>query len=256
MSKLARSWLGTLNHPEAQDIREWLEKFYTDSKAVYLNGQLERGENGTPHIQFYLNLKTGQRLSYLTKIEKKAHFTPVVVENGADRYCLKEETRIEGPWEFGIKPVRRNVKHDWEEVKTSAIAGKFEQIPAEILIKHFPNLMKVQAHFSKPEEFEECRGIWIWGPPGCGKTTFAMTEYVDADDIYMKAQNKWWDGYRGQSTVILDDMDSDCLAHYLKRWADKWPGYGETKGAQVALNYKRFIVTSNFSIATIFKDKP
>jgi len=30
---------------------------------------------------------------------------------------MKEETRIDGPWEFGVKPVQRNNKTDWEEVK-------------------------------------------------------------------------------------------------------------------------------------------
>jgi hypothetical protein len=53
--------------------------------------------------------------------------------------------------------------------------------------------------------------------------------------------------------VILDDLDSDCLAHYLKIWADKWGATGEIKGGTVALNYDTFIVTSNFSIETLHK---
>jgi len=28
---------------------------------------------------------------------------------------MKEDTRVEGPWEFGNKPVRRNAKVDWDE---------------------------------------------------------------------------------------------------------------------------------------------
>ncbi len=37
------------------------------------------------------------------------HWTPVTRDNGASDYCLKEKTRKEGPWEFGLKPARRNV---------------------------------------------------------------------------------------------------------------------------------------------------
>lgn len=34
------------------------------------------------------------------------------VNNGADDYCNKEETRLEGPWSFGVKPARLNKKGD------------------------------------------------------------------------------------------------------------------------------------------------
>jgi hypothetical protein len=26
-------------------------------------------------------------------------------------------------------------------------------------------------------------------------------------DHYMKAQNKWWDGYKGEATIVMDDLD-------------------------------------------------
>jgi len=37
----------------------------------------------------------------LSKIWKAANHTPVKKDNGAKDYCCKEETRVEGPWEFG-----------------------------------------------------------------------------------------------------------------------------------------------------------
>lgn len=86
----------------------------------------------------------------------------------------------------------------------------------------------------------------MWGEPGTGKTTFARTEYPGS--LYIKPQSKWWDGYSGQKTVVLDDLDSDCLGHYLKIWGDKWAATGEVKGGTVPLKYDRFIVTSNYSI--------
>lgn len=36
---------------------------------------------------------------------------------------MKEDTRVEGPYEYGVKPVNRNNKKDWEHVKKCAIAG-------------------------------------------------------------------------------------------------------------------------------------
>jgi hypothetical protein len=104
----------------------------------------------------------------------------------------------------------------------------------------------------QPVQTEDVRGVWYWGPPGVGKSHRARTEYPDA---YIKAQNKWWDGYTGEKAVILDDLDTDCLGHYLKIWADKWKCSGEIKGGTVALQHEVFIVTSNYDVDQLFKEE-
>ncbi len=134
----ARNWIGTYNNPEPELIIDYLQKWNTVAKAVYVVGQLERGAEGTPHIQFFMNFKNETRLAALKKHCGKAHFEPVKKNNGADKYCMKEETRVDGPWEFGVKPVQRNSKTDWEEVKTKAQEGKLDQIPADIYVKLYP----------------------------------------------------------------------------------------------------------------------
>ena len=56
--------------------------------------------------------------------------------------------------------------------------------------------------------------------------------------------------------MLLDDMDSNCLGHYLKIWADKYACTGEIKGGTVNLTHRVFIVTSNKSIAQLWPDDP
>lgn len=68
------------------------------------------------------------------------HAEKVVRNNGADKYCMKEDTRLDGPWEFGVKPVERNNKTDWERVFEDAKKGDLDSIPADIKVKHFGNL--------------------------------------------------------------------------------------------------------------------
>lgn len=46
----------------------------------------------------------------LKKYCSKSHFEMVKKDNGVQAYCMKEDTRLEGPWEFGVKPVKRNSK--------------------------------------------------------------------------------------------------------------------------------------------------
>nr|WDW25924.1 MAG: replication-associated protein [Canine stool-associated circular genome virus] len=103
----------------------------------------------------------------------------------------------------------------------------------------------------KPAEKLKCRGIWIDGRPGCGKSTWAKEFGKARGGWYEKAQNKWWDGYEGEKVVVMNDVDNDALLHYMKIWADTFPCKGEVKGHTVWLKHDWFIVTSNFTIEEI-----
>ena len=72
--------------------------------------------------------------------------------------------------------------------------------------------------------------------------------------MYIKAQNKWFDGYAGERVILLDDLDTNILGHYLKIWSDKYSCQGEVKGGTVKLRHHVFVVTSNYSIKELFKD--
>lgn len=86
---IARNYLFTLNNPK-EFSEEYLRSFYEKSKARYLCGQLEKGEEGTPHLQFFANYAKPIRCSAIKKIDKRLHIQVVKINNGADDYCLKE----------------------------------------------------------------------------------------------------------------------------------------------------------------------
>lgn len=84
---------------------------------------------------------------------------------------------------------------------------------------------------------------WVYGSPGIGKTYSIRNLFPNC---YVKSQNKWWDGYSGESVVLLDDFDCKILGHYLKIWADKYSFNAEIKGGSVLPVYNNFFVTSNY----------
>jgi len=90
---------------------------------------------------------------------------------------------------------------------------------------------------------EDVCGLWYWGASGVGQYHKAGTDFLE---LYIKAQNKWFDGYAGEKTILMDDFDCKELGHYLKIWADKWACNGEIKGGTVALQHERFIITCNY----------
>lgn len=245
----ARNWLCTLNNPG--DLS--LAQIHELTKATYTVGQLEKGENGTVHLQFYQNFKTKCRLSHYKKVLPQAHCEPVVVDNGVAKYCVKEETRVEGPWEYGTKPIQRNSKTDWEEVFTNAKRGRLEDIPADVRVRCYSQLKKIEKDHLQVKDATHLRGVWIYGASGYGKSRIARRDYPDA---YPKLCNKWWDGYQGQKNVIMDDIGPEhkVLSQQLKIWADRYGCILETKGGALTSEYENFVVTSQYSIEEIFVD--
>ena len=117
-----------------------------------------------------------------------AHCEPVQVDNGAAKYCMKEDTRVQGPWEYGTKPIQRNSKTDWEEVYTNAKRGRLEDIPADIRVRCYSQLKRIEKDHLVVKDSNHLRGVWIYGPSGVGKSRSARRDYPDA---YPKLCNKW-----------------------------------------------------------------
>lgn len=131
-----------------------------------------------------MNFKEPVRCSAIKKIDNKLHIEVVKINNGAHTYCMKEDTRLEGPFEHGKKPVQRNNKTDWEEVKEKAIKGDLDSIPADIFIKHYKVLKEIKKDYMQVLPRTEARqSFWYWGAAGTGKSSTALREHPGA---YMK----------------------------------------------------------------------
>ena len=88
----------------------------------------------------------------------------------------------------------------------------------------------------------------MYGASGVGKSRYAR-HLAGELPFYRKMCNKWWDGYRGESIVVMDDIGKEhsVLGHHLKLWADRYGFIGETKNGAITPDYDRFIVTSQYS---------
>lgn len=235
-----RYWFITCNNPE--DWKAMLASF----QATYAVGQLEKGKNGTPHLQAVLYFANEVSGKYFK--DSPCWHKGIVKEDfpRVKNYVTKVETRQDGPLEIGQAPDSMRRSRDFSLAKALAKEGRFEEIDPELYIKYYGSFKKIHAESGDIRDGDEVRGVWMFGRPGYGKSHLAREIY--GSSLFLKSQSKWWDGFCNEEYVLLDDFDLNgaCLAHFIKIWADKWGAKGEIKGGFTILSYKTFIITSNY----------
>lgn len=249
-----KGWL--LTYPQCEESKETLLTFLQTKVIEEAIVCEEKHEDGSPHLHAYVKLETGvthvQAPTYFDFNNHHGNYQPARSWRACQEYVKKDgnyvtfNLEIDSAQQKKAKRNRELIERPISELVDSGV----------ITILQAPALKKAKLVYEecKNNNFEvksdEKRGIWIYGPPGVGKS-YKARQY---EDLYIKAQNKWWDGYTGQKNVLIDDFDrqGECLSHYLKIWSDVYKATGEVKGGTVNLNYNKIIITSNYSIDEIF----
>lgn len=264
MSKQSRRWCFTLNN-YAADQREPPKQLVEAS--VWGLWAREVGESGTPHIQGYAFLHRKRTLqSVKLLISPRVHLEASRGTHAENRaYCTKGGdfsefgTFPESEEEAG-KAAGARLAADWEDWRLKAKAGEFENIPAKALIPHYGNFKRFHADAREAATDLPAGtivGVWLHGPSGVGKSHLARELF--AGPIYLKdPHTKWWDNYRSEDIVLLEDVHPDhagVLASNLKLWADRYSFQPEVKGGCAGRIRPRHVVaTSQYTIAEVFRD--
>ena len=135
----------------------------------------ERGEEGTPHLQGYIHLKSASTLSAMKKRMPRAHWEPRrgTVDQAVE-YCKKE-----GDFEeFGIKPMSQKEKGEcnvqrWKRINEKAFEGDEEWLMENEPAVYHKHLATFRSH-KKPRlevlDYQETPHEWWYGPTGTGKS--------------------------------------------------------------------------------------
>lgn len=240
-----------------------------DEKMTYMVVGEEVGENGTPHTQGFVILKSRTRLSAMKKWMPRAHLE--LMRGNSDQaadYCKKDGEYMEfGTFEY-IGPPQHVLSRD-DRMKGGRISAARYQRAIELSMKHdFKNLLKempdmyfrsyhtmkriAMDHPINLSPLDKLDNEWIYGLPGVGKSRIARAENPGA---YIKLHNKWWLGYKQEEVVIYDDLsrnDANWVGDMLKTWADHYPFPAETKGDGMVIRPKKIIITSNYTPDDLF----
>ena len=209
----------------------------------YIRGQPELGESGYRHWQVLVACERKQSLRSLKRIFDGVGHWELSRSSAADAYVWKEDTRDGEPFELGERPLRRNSSTDWDKVRINACQGTFDDIPADIYVRHYSSLCRIRSDNLQPvATIRTCKVLW--GPTGTGKSRTAWLE--GGIEAYSKdPRTKFWCGYQGQSNVILDEFRGSIDISHLLRWLDRYPCRVELKGSSHPLMATNYWITSN-----------
>ena len=170
-----------------------------------------------------------------------------------EKYCKKDDKW----YEFGCPPSGQGERSDISEIVSMTKQGtKITDIIDNVNInyqtlKFTENIIK---YLDPPRPIlKNLKVIWLWGSAGTGKTRFA---YENFNDIYRPITEKWWNGYDGHKTILIDDFRvSFCGFSRLLQLTDIYPFQVETKGGSRQVKYDTIVITTPYNHYVTFQDE-
>jgi len=290
----AKEWIGTLNNPyeddedevDAEHARSILKAQCLAAIAAgglhyFASGYELAPSTGTPHIHFAAKfrdqLRRGQIYamlpalagSYLAPRSQRATWAHSVdyfkyVNPGAPAAELLINDTF---WEVGTFPGVEaaraagraaggaTFKARSELAMSLAKRGKLWEIDADMLLRYWGPIRSVAGGF-RPKDRDGIDDVWLWGPPGSGKSLY-VRKWCEGHNLtlYVKQQGtKWFDNYEGQDVILIDDCDHDMnrMRGLVVALSDHYAAAVEVKGAMLYIRPRFVAYTSNFSIDQIW----
>lgn len=244
MSTRSRAWCFTLNNYTDVD-----EKTIDEIECQYfIYGKEIAPTTKTPHLQGYIYFTNAITFNSIKKkLPNKCH---IEKSKGSPqdnvKYCSKEGNTVVK----GKQPIQGERK-DLNEIRDEIINGKtVDEIALEdpMIYHQYGRTLEKLEDITQRSKFrtEMTTCEWITGPTGCGKSHKAFTNFNPDTHYVLNTDDKgWWEGYKGQDTVIINDFKGEIRYGQLLQLIDKWPYSVPRRGRQpVPFVSKHIIITS------------
>lgn len=237
----ARDWCFTLNNWTDDEVQR-TESF----SGKYIIYGFEVGESQTPHLQGYCEYENPVGMTRVKKdISSRVHIEKRQgTQSQAITYCKKDGNW----WEKGEPRKGQGFRSDLQTVADEALKGTpVETIALQHPVEYIKYSRGIQAlaNMQPTPKWRNVEVIVFVGPTGTGKTRRAMAE----ESVFKLNQNTngtlWFDGYQGESTLLLDDFYGWIKWGELLTLLDGYPYRCQLKGSFAWAKWDTVIITSN-----------
>ena len=252
----SRNFVGTLCNPDGlwDDDVDWTKIKY----SIYQHETAP--ETGMEHIQAYFVFTSPVRLpqakAYLGSDTWHLEVRRGTHEQARD-YCKKPPGW--GMVENGIPPSGGGHRSDLARLADMVSSGTSNSSIADSEpVLYMLHSKKINALREVITPVEKKRDVYVfWGPTGSGKTRAAIDLTPESYVIIDACKGAYWfDGYEGQTTIIIDDFTwASWQWRDLLRFTDRYPYRAPLKGSFTWLkaSTENIVFTSNLPPHLWFK---
>jgi len=270
-----RNWCFTWNNYDDDDLK-YMEYLGKDMIMKKLNikyiiyGKEVGEEKQTPHLQGYICFENDRTLNgiknnifgddgseiFRVRLEPRS---PYSTNDKAIEYCMKEGDYIE----CGVK-LKQGERTDLKELQLRLYSGESVDNLADENPNWFHQYGRTLNKLSSIKINKNVRnkmtiGLWFWGPKGSGKSKFAHSfKELNLGTIYSKSlskgDSKWWDGYKQEDIVLLEEYRAQLDFYELLLMTDRYEHKVSIRGNDpLQFNSKIVIITSPLNPKELFE---
>ena len=245
---VGKNWCFTINNPTPADLASFP---LTNEDVKYATYGKEEGEDGTPHLQGYLQLVKPRRYTFVKALLPRGHHEVQKSKSNvsARDYCYKQDTH---PFQQGsFTPSANDSRKGGSSVEKSRSC--YESIRrgdnVQSIIDSQPELVGFIHQVAKyaPSRRGIAKVLYLHGTTGSGKTTSTLKVVQKLGLSYFKKMpsTHWFDGYTGQQVLVLEEFQSCFTCTKFLSMCDPSPPQLEIKGGSMPNRATHFIICSN-----------
>jgi len=206
------------------------------------------------HQQGWVQFNKPKRMSRVKSLfgTKKLHLEACRGDEFSnDNYCKKDQDFVSFG-KFVAQGQRTDLESAIQELRDGGTVHELALNRPQLFVQYRNGLKDLKQEFDK-EDTKAWRDVYVeyvWGKTRTGKTRYAVSQrclngdrpfVIDACDL------RWWDGYDGETTIVIDEYCNDVKINVLLKLLEGYQKRLEIKGGFTWAKWNRVIMTSNFS---------
>lgn len=220
ISKVSKTWDFTINNYSSDD--EELLKVWT-SEVSRMVVSREVSKTGTPHLQGRVTFKRAYRGTGLKKLHDDAHWEPTECQQDS-LYCMKKESDVFINVDNRQQGRRTDLEDVAEMIKNGSSVSEVAKAYPGQYIKYYRGIQELHkifvtdVHKARHDLASCCERLGVaplmWhggvtevivGPPGCGKTQYALAHFENP--LFVRHKQNLGNFVPGvHDGIVFDDM--------------------------------------------------